>query len=155
MCHLRVTHLALLRNPAARAALAADPALLPNAVEELLRYDSPVQMTLRFTFEDTPLGNHTLHKGDLVLLLIGGANRDPEQFPDPDRLDIVRPNASTHLSFGGGIHYCLGASLARLEGEIAVGALLRRMPHLALATERLTWRESPVLHGLSALPVTF
>jgi pimeloyl-[acyl-carrier protein] synthase len=147
--------LALLRNPEPRAALAADPSLLPNAVEELLRYDSPVQMTVRFTFEDSPLGNHTVRRGDLVVLLLGGANRDPEQFPDPNRLDIARPNASTHLSFGGGIHYCLGASLARLEGEIAIGALLRRLPQLSLATEELQWRDSPVLHGLSALPVTF
>jgi cytochrome P450 len=147
--------LALLRNPEPRAALATNPSLLPNAVEELLRYDSPVQMTLRFTFEDTQLGSHTLRRSDLVVLLLGGANRDPEQFPEPDRLDVARPNASTHLSFGGGIHYCLGASLARLEGEIAVGALLRRLPHLSLATGPLKWRESPVLHGLVALPVTF
>ncbi len=145
--------LALLRNPAAREALAADPSLLPNAVEELLRYDSPVQMTMRFALEDGDLGGHPVSRGDLVLLLLGAANRDPSVFADPDRLDPARANAHGHVSFGAGIHYCLGAPLARLEGEIALGALLRRFPGLALATEQLAWRANPVLRGLQALPV--
>jgi pimeloyl-[acyl-carrier protein] synthase len=147
--------LALLQNPGERAALAADPARMENAVEELLRYDSPVQITLRFAMEDAPLGAHTAKRGDLVILLLGGANRDPAQFADPARLDLQRENAHSHLSFGGGIHYCLGASLARLEGEIAIGAILRRMPALALAEGELTFRPHMVLRGLSALPVTF
>jgi cytochrome P450 len=147
--------LALLRHPEERAALAADPSLLPNAVEELLRYDSPVQMTTRFAMEDAPLGDKTAKRGDMVVVLVGGANRDPQHFPDPDRLDLRRANAHSHLSFGGGIHYCLGAPLARLEGEIAIGALLRRFPKLALGSEELVWRLNPVLRGLQALPVTF
>jgi pimeloyl-[acyl-carrier protein] synthase len=145
---------ALLRDPGQRALL-ADPALLPGAVEELLRYDSPVQMTSRFAFDDAPIGDHTAKRGDLVVLLLGAANRDPVQFEDPARLDVRRGNAGTHLSLGSGIHYCLGAPLARLEGEIAVGALLRRLPALALGTEPLAWRPHPVLRGLTALPVHF
>ena len=147
--------LALLRHPAERAALAAEPARMEHAVEELLRYDSPVQLTLRFTLEDTPLGAHTAHKGDLVILLLGAANRDPAQFADPARLDLRRENAHSHLSFGGGIHYCLGGPLARLEGELAIAALLRRLPALALAPGELEWRPHMVLRGPKALPVTF
>jgi pimeloyl-[acyl-carrier protein] synthase len=147
--------LALLRHPDQLAALAADPSLMENAVEELLRYDSPVQITMRFAMEDAPLGAHTARRGDLVILLLGAANRDPEHFPDPARLDLGRENAHSHLSFGGGIHYCLGASLARLEGELALGALLRRMPKLSLAPGEVTWRSHMVLRGPKALPVTF
>lgn len=147
--------LALLRHGEERAALAGDPALLPNAIEEILRYDSPVQMTMRFAFEDAPLGAQSVKRGDLVIMLLGAANRDPAQFADPDRLDLRRENAQSHLSFGSGIHFCLGASLARLEGQIALGALLRRMPRLSLATEDLAWRPNPVLHGLVSIPVTF
>jgi pimeloyl-[acyl-carrier protein] synthase len=145
--------LALLRHDEQRARLVKDPSLLPNAVEELLRYDSPVQMTLRFALDRAPLGHHTVERGDVVLLLIGGANRDPEQYAEPDRLDLGRANAQTHLAFGAGIHYCLGASLARLEGELALGALLRRWPTLSLAPEPLVWRRNPVLRGLQALPL--
>jgi cytochrome P450 len=147
--------LALLRDPGQRAIVAADDARLPGAVEELLRYDSPVQMTVRFAFDETPIGAHTAKRGDLVLVLLGAANRDPAEYREPDRLDVGRENAHTHLSFGNGIHYCLGASLARLEGEIAVGALLRRLPGLTLGAEPLSFRAHPVLRGLSALPVTF
>ena len=145
--------LALLRNPEQRAALTADPSLLGGAVEEMLRYDSPVQMTLRFALEDTPLGRHTVKRGDLVVILVGAGNRDPEVFADPDRFDACRPNAHQHLSFGAGIHYCLGAPLARLEGEIAIGALLRRRPALALA-DTPTHRRNVVLRGLVSLPVS-
>jgi cytochrome P450 len=145
--------LALLRHDGERARLAGDPSLLANAVEELLRYDSPVQMTLRFALDGTPLGRHSIERGDVVLLLLGAANRDPEQYADPDRLDLGRDNAATHLALGAGIHYCIGASLARLEGELALGALLRRWPSMALAPEPLEWRRNPVLRGLQALPL--
>lgn len=145
--------LALLRNDAERAALAADAALLPGAVEELLRYDSPVQMTLRFAFEDTTVGKHDIKTGDLVILMLGAGNRDPAVFPDPDRLDVRRANADKHLSFGAGIHYCLGGPLARLEGALAIGALLRARPHLALAGD-IAYRKNIVLRGLQALPVS-
>ncbi len=147
--------LALLRHPAQLAALAADPSGMERAVEELLRYDSPVQITMRFAMDDTPLGAHTVKRGDFVIFLLGGANRNPTHFPDPARLDLQRENAHTHLSFGGGIHYCLGAPLARLEGEIAIAALLRRMPRLALAPGEVEWRPHLVLRGPKALPVTF
>ena len=147
--------LALLRNPAAREALAADATLLPGAVEELLRYDSPVQVTMRFALEDTPLGPHTAKRGDLCMLLLGAANRDPAVFESPATLDLRRANAQSHLSFGSGIHYCLGAPLARIEGEIGFRALLRRFPKLALADQPLEWRPHMVLRGLKALPVTF
>jgi pimeloyl-[acyl-carrier protein] synthase len=146
--------LALLRHPEARAALAADPTQMPRAVEELLRYDSPVQATVRFVMdEEAPLGAHTAKRGDVVVVILGAANRDPEQFANPAALDLGRANAHTHLSFGGGIHYCLGAALARLEGELALAALLRRLPDLALATTELSWRPHLVLRGLKSLPV--
>jgi cytochrome P450 len=146
--------LALLRHPGEHEALARDPSLVPNAVEELLRYDSPVQMTVRFAAEDTPLGRHTAKRGDVVLFLLGAANRDADEFPDPERLDVRRANAHNHLSLGGGIHYCLGAPLARLEGAIAIGALVRKAPAMKLVTQDLTWRKNVVLRGLAALPVT-
>ena len=106
---------------------------MPAAVEELLRYDSPVQLTMRFAMEDAPLGPHAAERGTFVILILGAANRDAAQFDDPTRLDLGRANAHSHLSFGAGIHYCLGGPLARLEGEIAIAALLRRLPGLALA----------------------
>jgi cytochrome P450 len=145
--------LALLRDRAQRERLAADAALLPNAVDELLRYDSPVQMTLRFAFADTQLADHAIKRGDLVLVLVGAANRDPAQFPDGEVLELGRANAHTHLGFGAGIHYCLGATLARIEAEQAIGALLQRFPSLALGATPLRYRPSLVLRGLEALPV--
>jgi len=147
--------LALLQHPEQRVRLAADPSLLPNAVEELLRYDGPVQMTMRFAGDSLPLGAASTARGDFVVVLLGAANRDLVQFSDPDVLDITRANAHTHLAFGAGIHYCLGGPLARIEGEIAIGALLRRLPTLALTGAPLAWRSNPVLRGLRALPVTF
>src|SRR5262249_1866050 len=136
------------------AMLRAAPTLLPSAVEEPLRYDSPVQRTGRITHTDVELDGRKIAKGSLVVTAIGAANRDPAHFPDPDRLDITRRD-NRHVAFGFGIHFCLGAPLARLEGQIARGTLLRRMPGLRLATSTLEWRESSTLRGLKRLPVTF
>jgi pimeloyl-[acyl-carrier protein] synthase len=146
--------LALLRHPAELERLRAEPALLPNAVEELLRYDSPVQRTGRTVLEEVEIGGHVLQAGYRVNLLLGAANRDPSQFSDPDRLDVTRPNASQHLSFASGMHYCVGAPLARLEAQLAIGALLRRFSDLRLAIDAPAWRRTFVLRGLTALPVS-
>jgi pimeloyl-[acyl-carrier protein] synthase len=147
--------LALLRNPEELEALAADPKLLPGAIEELLRYDGTVQMTMRFAMEDTVLGDQAVKRGDAVMILLGAGNHDPAQFPEPGRLDIRRENAQSHLTLGGGIHYCLGAPLARLEGQIAIGALLRRLPRVKLATDRVKFRPNMAIRGVEELPVTF
>ena len=146
--------LALLRHPAELERLRKDPSLIQSAVEELLRYDGPVQRTARTTNTEMEIGGKKIDKGVMVVPLIGAANRDPAHFPDPDRLDVARPD-NRHIAFGFGIHFCLGAPLARLEAQIALGTLARRMPGLALATETPEWRESQVLRGLQALPVTF
>jgi cytochrome P450 len=146
--------LALLRHPDQRARLAREPALLAPAIEELLRYDSPVQMTFRTTHAVLEVGGQRLGAGQHVGLLLGAANRDPAQFPAPDRLDIGRtPNR--HLAFGGGSHFCLGAGLARVEAQVAVATLLQRFPGLRLATEAPVWRPTITLRGLAALPVAF
>ena len=144
--------LALLRHPDERRRLQADPALLPAAVEELLRYDGPVQRTGRMAAVDAEIKGVPIPTGTLVLGLTGAANRDPAQFAEPDRLDLGR-DQPRHLAFGAGIHYCLGASLARLETQVAIGAMLRRFPALTLAAERLVWRPSTTLRGLDSLPV--
>ncbi len=146
--------LALLRNPGELARLRSDPALLPGAVEELLRYDSPVQMTGRCARIERVVGGTTIEPGQQVIVLIGSANHDPERFADPDRLDVRRGD-DEHLSFGGGTHFCLGASLARLEGQIAIGAIVSQLPKLRLATEEPEWRETLTLRGLKSLPVEF
>jgi cytochrome P450 len=149
--------LALLEHADQLARLRQDPALLPSAIEELLRFCAPVMMsTLRYAAEDITLGSRNIPKGDMVLIVIGAANRDPARFASPDALDITRA-FNKHLAFGHGIHYCLGASLARMEGEIALGTLIRRMPNLRLgvATETLKWRPNFILRGLVQLPVVF
>ncbi len=145
--------LALLRHGDQLRRLREEPALAASAVEELLRYDGPVQRTARFTTVDVEIGGRAIDKGAMVVTVIGAANRDPAQFPDPDRLDLGRVD-NRHIAFGFGIHFCLGAPLARLEGQVALGTLARRLPALALATDTLEWRESQVLRGLKALPVT-
>jgi cytochrome P450 len=127
-------------------------ALLPTAIEELLRYDGPVQATLRVPREDVELGGHAIEAGSLLLVGIGAANHDPDVFTDPERLDIGR-DPNPHLGFGFGAHFCLGAPLARLEGAVAFRALLERFPRLELATEMPSYRPNPVLRGLTALPV--
>jgi len=147
--------LALLTNPVELHRLRADPSLLPGAVEELLRYVNPLNhATERFTLEPVEIGGVTIPAREWVLLATSSANRDPGRFGDPDRLDVAR-DAGGHVAFGHGIHYCLGAPLARLEGEIAFGALLARFPHLSLAADAssLRWRPSSLIHGLEALPV--
>src|SRR5712671_5929804 len=149
--------LALHRNPDQLALLKAKPELITNAVEEFLRYDSSVQMTGRVALEDIgDLGGKKIPKGESVLCLLGSANRDPAVYPDrPDRLDITRPNVRP-LSFGGGIHFCLGAQLARLEAEVAIATLLRRLPDLRLDdAENPEWRPTFVLRGLKRLPASW
>ncbi|WP_027522285.1 cytochrome P450 [Bradyrhizobium sp. Ec3.3] len=149
--------LALHRNPDQLALLKARPELITNAIEEFLRYDSSVQMTGRVTLEDIDdLGGKRIPKGETVLCLLGSANRDPAVYPDsPDRLDIVRENVKP-LSFGGGIHFCLGAQLARIEAEIAINTLLRRLPDLRIDdVENPEWRPTFVLRGLKRLPASW
>ncbi|MGH7349418.1 MAG: cytochrome P450, partial [Candidatus Rokuibacteriota bacterium] len=146
--------LALLRHPAEIERLRAEPGLIGSAVEELLRFDSPVQRTARITNAEVEMGGKTIPKGAFVVIAIGAANRDPAHFPDPDRLDIGRHD-NRHIAFGFGIHFCLGAPLARVEGQLALGALIRRIPKLRLASPDLEWRESSTLRGLKALPVEF
>jgi cytochrome P450 len=147
--------LSLLRNPDQLAALRADPALLPGAVEEFLRYESPVnQATLRYTTVPLTLGGVQIPADEFVLVSLGSANRDGDRFADPDQVDITREPGG-HLAFGHGIHFCLGAPLARMEGQIAIGGLLDRFPALTLAVDpaELRWRNSTLLRGLEALPV--
>jgi hypothetical protein len=146
--------LALLRHPDQMEKLKREPTIIKSAVEELLRYDSPVQIIARVAIEDVEIGGKTIRAGGRVHLCLGAANRDPAQFANPDRLDLTRSD-SGHIPFGYGIHYCLGAVLARLQGEIAINALVQRLPNLKLGTDTLQWRKNIVLRGLKALPVTF
>jgi len=146
--------LALLRHPEQLRRLREDPGLIGSAVEELLRYDGPVQRTARIPSEDLTIAGHTIPKGDMVLPFIGAADRDPAQFPDPDRLDLGRAD-NRHIAFGWGIHFCIGAPLARVEGQIAIATLVRKLPKLALASEKPEHRLSLTLRGLKTLPVSF
>jgi cytochrome P450 len=149
--------LALLTHPDQLERLRSEPALIKPAVEELLRFTAPVETaTERFAREDVEIAGVKIAQGDLVLAAIASANRDESQFTDPDRLDITRePNR--HVAFGLGIHFCLGASLARLEGQTAINALLARTRDLRLAVDpsKLRWRSGLVLRGLKALPISF
>jgi len=144
--------LALLRHPEECRRLQNDPGLLDGTIEELLRYDGPVQRAGRMATVDTVIAGVPIPAGSLVLGLLGAANRDPAHFAEPDRLDLTREEPR-HLGFGSGIHYCLGASLARLEAQVAIGTVVRRFPALSLATDRPIWRPSSTLRGLEALPV--
>jgi cytochrome P450 len=146
--------LALLRHPDQLALLRDDPSLIKSAVEELLRYDPPVQLTGRVALEDMQFGGKTLRAGEQAVLLLGAANHDPAQFPEPERLDIRRED-NRHLAFGMGIHFCLGAPLARVEGQIAIGELVRRFDALELAVEEPPYKENLTLRGLAALPIAF
>jgi cytochrome P450 len=146
--------LALLQNPQELARLQADPSLLPVAVEELLRYESPIQHTARLAPADAELGGKRIRKREAVIAVIGAANRDPGRFPNPDRLDIRRPD-NRHLAFGWAAHSCFGAPLARVEGRIALSTIFRRLRNLALEPVSLVWRHNMSFRGLEALPVTF
>jgi cytochrome P450 len=148
--------LALHRNPDQLQLLKRDLSLTGNAIEELLRYDSSVQVTGRTTLEYIDeIGGISLEQGRSVICLLGSANRDPAIYPDPDRLDITRRDIHP-LSFGGGIHYCVGAQLARIEGEIAIATLLRRLPNLQLDdVEHPDWRQTFVLRGLNKLAASW
>jgi cytochrome P450 len=147
--------LALLRHPDQLARLKRDPSLIKATVRELLRYDSPVQYTVRLVLEDFTFDAHQLKQGQAVVPLFGSGNRDPEQFTNPASLDIAR-DEGPHLSFGSGPHYCIGASLANLEADIAFTTLFQRLPKLALATDQApVWRDNPGLRGLRSLAVSF
>jgi cytochrome P450 len=143
--------LALLRAPNQLELLRRSPDLAPGAVDELLRFDSPVQMSQRVATEDLDLAGHRVRAGDEILLVLGAANRDPSVFAEPDHLDVTR-DARRHVAFGGGIHHCLGAALARLEGQVVLSALLARFSRLELAGTPLR-RPTFTLRGLESLPI--
>jgi cytochrome P450 len=147
--------LVLLRRPDQLAAVRADPGLLPGAIEEFLRFDGPILSVLRYTGGDVEIGGVSIPAGEVVMLSLGAANRDPARFERPEVVDLGRPD-NQHVAFGHGIHFCLGAALARLEGEVAIASLLRRCPDIALAAPAAEphWRAS-VVRGLADLPVTF
>ena len=149
--------LALLQHSDQREALERDPTRMSHAIEELLRYDGPVERTLnRWAARDVELGGQTIRRGEGVIVILGSADRDPSRFPDPDVLDFAREDVK-HLAFGRGSHYCLGAPLARLEAEIALTTLLRRLPGLRLVTsaEELYWRPVPLFRSLASLQVAW
>jgi len=154
--------LALLRNPDQYALLRERPDLMPNAVEEFLRYEAPVaRASLRFAAEDLEIAGTAIPQGEIVLVALLSANRDEQLLPDGDRLDITRtphaPGTNSHMAFGHGIHYCLGAPLARLEAQIAFETLLRRVPDIELAVpfETITYRPASLMRGLESLPIRF
>ena len=149
--------LALLQHPEQREALERDPTRMSYAIEELLRYDGPVERTLnRWAATDVELGGQTIRRGEGVIVILGSADRDPSRFPNPDRLDFAREDVK-HLAFGRGSHYCLGAPLARLEAEVALTTLLRRLPglRLAMSVEELYWRPVPLFRSLASLQVAW
>jgi hypothetical protein len=146
--------LTLLRNPEVLKRLREDLSLIPSAVEEMLRYESPSQHTGRLAPTDVELGGKRIRKGQAVMAVMAAANRDPERFPDPDRFDITRKD-NRHLAFGYAAHFCFGAALARVEGQEAFEAIVRRLPGLQLEPGPLVWRNNLGLRGLNALPVRF
>jgi pimeloyl-[acyl-carrier protein] synthase len=147
--------LTLLRHPAELARLRADSSLIPSAVEELLRYESPSQHTARLAPADVELGGKRIRRRQAVIAVMGAGNRDPKRFPEPDLFDLTRKN-NQHLAFGWAAHFCFGAALARLEGQIAFATILRRLPQLELnAQGALVWRHNLGLRGLTSLPVVF
>ncbi len=156
--HETTTHLigngllALLQHPDQLKKLREKPALLGPAIEEMLRYDNPVQITYRSALEDASIRGRFIRKGDLVNTIIGSANRDPDRFSNPDDFNITR-NEGRHLGFGIGIHFCIGAPLVRLEAEVVFETILRRFPQISLGTENLEWQEHPIFRGVKSLPI--
>lgn len=147
--------LTLLRNPDQMALLIERPDLLPSAIEEMLRFESPVQRgTFRMSIAPVEIGGTTIEPGHIVSAVLGAANRDSEQFPDADRFDITR-SPNRHLAFGLGIHFCLGSALARTEARLGFGRLLERLPNLQLASETPDWNQNTLIRGLRSLPLTF
>jgi cytochrome P450 len=146
--------LTLLRHRDQLERLKNNLSLVPSAVEELLRYESPSQHTARICREDTELGGKLIRKGQAVIAVMGAGNRDPERFPDPDRLDLGRTD-NRHLAFGWASHFCFGAPLARIEGQLVFEALVRRTTNMAITTSPIVWRDNLGLRGLTALQVTF
>ena len=146
--------LTLLRDRDQLERLRSDEEIMPSAVEELLRYESPSQHTARLAPDDTVLGGKKIAKKQAVIAVMAAGNRDPDRFPDPDRLDFDRPD-NRHLAFGWAAHFCFGAPLARLEAQIAFGALVRRFDRLELSGEELVWRQNLGLRGLEALSLSY
>lgn len=146
--------LALLRDRESMERLKAEPTIIESAVEELLRYDPPVQIIGREATENLEIGGKTIRAGDSLLLCLGAANRDPDRFSEPDRLDLVRSD-NAHLAFGDGIHHCLGSLLARVQGRIAIETIIRELPELQLDTDEPEWHKTIMLRGLKSLPVKF
>ena len=146
--------LSLLQHRGELERLRSDPSLMETAVEEFLRYESPIQVDTRLIAEDLDLRGRSFRKGDAVMMVRAAANRDPAQFPDPDRFDVGRQN-NRHVAFGWGIHFCLGAPLARIEAQIAVKTLLDRLPNLRLESDELDWWENMTLRSPRSLPVVF
>jgi cytochrome P450 len=143
---------ALFRHPAQLERLRSNPELLPSAVEEFMRFESPNQRLTRIATRDMEIGDRRIHSGDLLMLLVGSANRDPAQFPDPDAVDVGRrPNR--HLGFALGAHFCIGANLARMEAQVAIGEVLRRFPTIRPAVEDPRWERNPTFRMLESLPV--
>jgi cytochrome P450 len=146
--------LALLRNPDQMQKLHNHPSLIASAVEEMMRYDNPVQISYRSAAADVEIAGNWIRKGQLVNSILGAGNRDPEHYSEPDRFDITRDEGK-HLGLGLGIHFCLGAPLLRLEAQIAFTSILHRFPEMQLATENLEWQEHPIFRGVKSLPVVF
>jgi len=146
--------LALLQNPSQLELLRNTPSLLESAVEEIIRYTGPVQAISRTALESYKIGDTQIREGDRLSLNLAAANRDPARFNNADRFEIER-SEGRHVGFGFGIHFCLGAALARMEGQAAIGAVVRGLPDLRLGEQELEWRPNPVLRGLTELPVTF
>jgi len=145
---------ALLQHADQLELLRGDDSLMPEAANELMRFDSSVQFTTRIAREELEVGGQVIHDGEPVTLLLGSGNRDPDRFPDPDRLDLTR-NAAGHLSFGHGAHYCVGAPLSLIEVDVVISAMLRRLGGLRIAAPRLRWHDSINFRFLSRLPVRF
>jgi len=149
---MRMWH--LLQHPEQFQQLRQNPASIESAVEELLRFDSPVQWVSRVAGVPLEIGGVKLSSGAIVLGSLGAANRDPAQFPDPDRLDLNRED-NKHLSFGIGIHFCLGAALARMDAQIAIGTMVQRLPNLRLAKQKIRWKKGLIFRAIERLEVRF